>query len=539
MPTWYFEKSELKNTPSFRDGIEPETEARYRREGARFLMECGMQMGLRHETMATGVVFYHRFYMFHSFNEFPRYVTATCCLFLAGKVEETPKKCKDIVKAARAWLESKNLKAHAEHFSDESIKDIMVHERILLQTIKFDLQVDHPYGYLLKYAKTLKGNQEQINSMVQMAWTFINDSFCTTLCLQWEPEIIAIALMYLTSKLSKLEVTDWTSKSETKSLNWWDQFVEGLRIDILEDICHQILDLYATQQAAKNGGSAANNTSSTTPTKSASSASQNSSSGDAAAKTASHENNNDNNNHPQIKKKPPTPVSQYQGSNVPLVNNHPQHQLQQQPPPLPPPTYEIKSTSPTSAKLIRNFGDNPPYPPYQPPPGFTQNNFYQPPPPGMYPPPPQMAMSMPPQATYNMPPNSYPGNSSNLPPPPHHNMYPNGAGMPFYPPQAYQANIPPPPPHGTMPMGNAGQPPPMPFNYPPQQQQLAGTYPNIRPNYNEQFGNGSNNNPNNNGIKGNQPPPMPPHLQQQAHYPNQMPRQASNLKTVKITDRPA
>jgi hypothetical protein len=46
MPNWYFEKSELKNTPSFKDGIESETEARYRREGARFLMECGMQMGL-------------------------------------------------------------------------------------------------------------------------------------------------------------------------------------------------------------------------------------------------------------------------------------------------------------------------------------------------------------------------------------------------------------------------------------------------------------------------------------------------------------
>lgn len=31
-------------------------------------------------------------------------------------------------------------------------------ERILLQTIKFDLQVEHPYSYLLKYAKCLKGN---------------------------------------------------------------------------------------------------------------------------------------------------------------------------------------------------------------------------------------------------------------------------------------------------------------------------------------------------------------------------------------------
>jgi len=33
----------------------------------------------------------------------------------------------------------------------------MVLERILLQTIKFDLQIDHPYQFLLKYAKCLKG----------------------------------------------------------------------------------------------------------------------------------------------------------------------------------------------------------------------------------------------------------------------------------------------------------------------------------------------------------------------------------------------
>ena len=34
----------------------------------------------------------------------------------------------------------------------------MVLERILLQTIKFDLQVEHPYQFLLRYAKQLKGS---------------------------------------------------------------------------------------------------------------------------------------------------------------------------------------------------------------------------------------------------------------------------------------------------------------------------------------------------------------------------------------------
>lgn len=38
-----------------------------------------------------------------------------------------------------------------------SQEEVMVLERILLQTIKFDLQVDHPYQFLLRYAKQLKG----------------------------------------------------------------------------------------------------------------------------------------------------------------------------------------------------------------------------------------------------------------------------------------------------------------------------------------------------------------------------------------------
>lgn len=115
----------------------------------------------------------------------------------------------------------------------------MTLERILLQTIKFDLQVEHPYSYLLRYAKCLKGDKAKLQKMVQMAWTFINDSLCTTLALQWEPEIIAVALMYLAGKLSQFEVIDWVGRT-TKHLRWWDMFVEDVTMDLLEDICHQV-----------------------------------------------------------------------------------------------------------------------------------------------------------------------------------------------------------------------------------------------------------------------------------------------------------
>ena len=58
-------------------------------------------------------------------------------------------------------------------------------------------------------------------------------SLSTTLCLQWEPEIISIALMYLSSKLSKFEVQDWARRQDHHK-HWWDIFVEDMTTDMLE-----------------------------------------------------------------------------------------------------------------------------------------------------------------------------------------------------------------------------------------------------------------------------------------------------------------
>jgi len=58
-------------------------------------------------------------------------------------------------------------------------------------------------------------------------------SLCTTLCLQWEPEIIAVSLIYLACKLSKFELNDWQGRT-SNHLRWWDMFVQGMNMDLLE-----------------------------------------------------------------------------------------------------------------------------------------------------------------------------------------------------------------------------------------------------------------------------------------------------------------
>ncbi|KAG7260350.1 hypothetical protein CRUP_028529 [Coryphaenoides rupestris] len=198
-PCWYWDKKDLAHTPSQSEGLDAGTEARYRREGARFIFDVGTRLGLHYDTLATGIIYFHRFYMFHSFKQFPRYVTGACCLFLAGKVEETPKKCKDIIKTARSLLND----------------------------------VEHPYMFLLRYVKQLKGDKSKVCKVLQMAWTFVNDSLCTMLSVQWEPEIIAVAVMYLAGRLSKFDLQGWVSKQSTR--RWWEQFVQDV----------PILDLYS------------------------------------------------------------------------------------------------------------------------------------------------------------------------------------------------------------------------------------------------------------------------------------------------------
>ncbi|CAI5764515.1 cyclin-K isoform X1 [Podarcis lilfordi] len=353
-PCWYWDKKDLAHTPSQLEGLDPATEARYRREGARFIFDVGTRLGLHYDTLATGIIYFHRFYMFHSFKQFPRYVTGACCLFLAGKVEETPKKCKDIIKTARSLLND----VQFGQFGDDPKEEVMVLERILLQTIKFDLQVEHPYQFLLKYAKQLKGDKNKIQKLVQMAWTFVNDSLCTTLSLQWEPEIIAVAVMYLAGRLCKFEIQEWTSKPMYR--RWWEQFVQDVPVDVLEDICHQILDLYSQgkQQMPHHTPHQLQQPPSLQSTPPVPPTQQSQSSEQSQAQQPKESQ--------QAGQPPPPPPPQTQPSKKPSPQSSPPRQAKR--PVAASPKDETKTTEAPPPKIAKIETSHPPAPPAHPPP---------------------------------------------------------------------------------------------------------------------------------------------------------------------------
>ena len=118
--------------------------------------------------------------MKYSFQEFGfRYRVATCCLFLAGKVEDGPKKCKDIVATARTLMKTDkiangayklnfgemgyNKKLVGEKWKEiseanhvvQAMEQVKVLEPTLLKAINFQFIIEHPYRYLTEYSKKL------------------------------------------------------------------------------------------------------------------------------------------------------------------------------------------------------------------------------------------------------------------------------------------------------------------------------------------------------------------------------------------------
>jgi hypothetical protein len=118
-------------------------------------------------------------------------------------------------------------------------------EKILLNTLRFDLQVDHPYQYLLEYLKIFQLETEDKSKISSYAWTFTNDSFSTTLCLMWEPEIIAIALIQLAINIWRENTgLELRYNDQNQHKNWWNHFVGDLNSDTNEIIEQILKDFY-------------------------------------------------------------------------------------------------------------------------------------------------------------------------------------------------------------------------------------------------------------------------------------------------------
>ncbi|CAH9111826.1 unnamed protein product [Cuscuta europaea] len=241
---WYFSRKEIEeNSPSRKDGIDLKKETYMRKSYCTFLQDLGMRLKVPQLTIATAIIFCHRFFLRHSLAKNDRRTIASVCMFLAGKVEETPRPLKDVILVSYEIIHKKDPSA-AQRIKQKEVYEqqkelTLLAERAVLATLAFDLNVLHPYKPLVEAVKKLKVAQ---NALAQVAWNFVNDGLRTSLCLQFKPHHIAAGAIFLAAKFLKVKLPSDGEKV------WWQEFDVTPRQ--LEEVSNQMLELYEQNKAA-------------------------------------------------------------------------------------------------------------------------------------------------------------------------------------------------------------------------------------------------------------------------------------------------
>nr|QYW07140.1 cyclin T1-4 [Dimocarpus longan] len=170
-------------------------------------------------------------------------------MFLAGKVEETPRPLKDVIIVSYELIHKKDstapqrIRQHKEVYEQQK-ELILLGERVVLATLGFDLNVHHPYKPLVEAIKKFKVAQ---NALAQVAWNFVNDGLRTSLCLQFKPHHIAAGAIFLAAKFLKVKLPSDGEKV------WWQEFDVTPRQ--LEEVSNQMLELYEQNRVPQSQGS--------------------------------------------------------------------------------------------------------------------------------------------------------------------------------------------------------------------------------------------------------------------------------------------
>ncbi|KAJ7543981.1 hypothetical protein O6H91_09G060800 [Diphasiastrum complanatum] len=240
---WYFSRDEIENnSPSRKDGVDVKKETYFRKSYCTFLQDLGMRLRVPQVTIATAIVLCHRFFLRQSHARNDKFMVATVCMFLAGKVEETPRPLRDVIILSYELRNKKDPAAVQRIKQKDVFEDqkelVLLGERLLLTTLEFDMNIHHPYKPLVTAIKRFKVAQ---NALAQVAWNFVNDGLRTSLCLQFKPHHIAAGAIFLATKFLKVKLPSAGDNV------WWHEF--EVTAQQLEEVSNQMLELYEQNKA--------------------------------------------------------------------------------------------------------------------------------------------------------------------------------------------------------------------------------------------------------------------------------------------------
>ncbi|XP_040569572.1 uncharacterized protein [Lepeophtheirus salmonis] len=234
---WYFSAESLHMTPSRRHNITSEKELGYRQQAANFIQDMGQRLHVPQLCINTAIVYMQRFYMFHSFTRFHRNTIAAAALFLAAKVEEQPRKLEHVIKVAHICLhrEQPPLDTRSEQYIEQA-QELVTNENILLQTLGFDVAIDHPHTHVVRCCQLVKASKDLAQTSYFMA---TNSLHLTTMCLRHTPTIVACVCIHLACKW-----TNYKIPLSSRGKEWFLYVDPNTSLELLNKLTDEFLTIF-------------------------------------------------------------------------------------------------------------------------------------------------------------------------------------------------------------------------------------------------------------------------------------------------------
>ncbi|ETW10091.1 hypothetical protein, variant [Aphanomyces invadans] len=121
--------------------------------------------------------------------------------------------------------------------------ELLFTECIVLHVLAYDLGVVHPHGYVNEFVSLglthMDVSTDTAMELKRAAWSFLNDSSNTCLCLRFEPRVITAAAVYLAGHY----LSHWTEPLTTNgSQKWWA--ATSIPVGVLQDAAKGLLETY-------------------------------------------------------------------------------------------------------------------------------------------------------------------------------------------------------------------------------------------------------------------------------------------------------
>lgn len=256
---WFFTDEQLLSTPSTDHGIDAEKEMELRQDAACMIQEMGQRLRVNQLCINTAIVYMHRFYVFHSFSKFPYTGMAMASLFLAAKVEEQPRKLESVIQVSQSYRphDKDTNKDTAKATHRNIAEDLVFNENILLQTLGFDVAVDHPHTHIIKTCDLVKAYKDLKEASYFQASRSLH---LTTMCLKYKPTIVACFCIHLACRRLGLEIPQ-----STEGKDWFSYVDKTVTIDLLKQLTDEYISIYERCPARLKSNSISTMSESSTP----------------------------------------------------------------------------------------------------------------------------------------------------------------------------------------------------------------------------------------------------------------------------------